>query len=266
VLCGKIATTRTANCMRKTAGAERHGQRRTRRGHDRHLRRPCHAGHRAHALHLSGHLRELGPTDVAQDAIRSSKYLYVTGYLWDTDSQKEAVLLAMRTAKEAGRSGWRSTCPDPFCVNRTKRTFLKITREYVDLLIGNEEEAQHLTDTDKPARRRPRHDPVLSEWAGSRGERDGALLRQGDEVLTVPAHPVHAVDTTGAGDMYAAGILYGLTTSFRWRRRGGWPAIWPPRSSRISGPRLEEIDQEAVRRPPRLRHISSYFSRNIPSR
>ena len=50
-----------------------------------------------------GICRELGPDDVALDAIRDSKYIYVTGYLWDTDTQKEAVLLAMRTAKDSGR-------------------------------------------------------------------------------------------------------------------------------------------------------------------
>ena len=205
-----------------------------------------------------GICRELGPQDVDLDAIKSSKYLYVTGYLWDTDTQKEAVLLAMRTAKEAGVKVALSLS-DPFCVNRHKADFLNIAKEYVDLLIGNDEEAQSLTDTDNP------HDAIrattgLCDMAvvtmGSRG----ALLRKGEEIVEVPAYKVHAIDTTGAGDMYAAGILYGLTqglslektgqTGGLSRRAGRRPSRPPPGyrgcGSDCGNLRLSDV-QEAMR-------------------
>ena len=191
-----------------------------------------------------GICRELGPADVALDAIRQSKYIYVTGYLWDTDSQKEAVLLAMRTAKEAGVKVSLSLS-DPFCVNRHKADFLNITREYVDLLIGNDEEAQQLTDTDNP------HDAIratsdLCEMAvvtmGSRG----ALLRRGNEIVEVDAYKVQAVDTTGAGDMYAAGILYGLAHDLPLEKTGKLAAYLAAQVVAHLGPRLDTLDAEAV--------------------
>ena len=191
-----------------------------------------------------GICRELGPGDVALDAIRQSKYIYVTGYLWDTDSQKEAVLLAMRTAKEAGVKVSLSLS-DPFCVNRHKADFLNIAREYVDLLIGNDEEAQQLTDTDNP------HDAIrvtsgLCDMAVVTMGAKGALLRRGNEIVAVDAYKVQAVDTTGAGDMYAAGILYGLTHDLPLEKTGKLAAYLAAEVVAHLGPRLETLDAEAV--------------------
>ncbi len=191
-----------------------------------------------------GICRELGPDDVALDAIRASKYIYVTGYLWDTDTQKAAVLLAMKTAKEAGVKVSLSLS-DPFCVSRHKDDFLQIAREYVDLLIGNDEEAQMLTGTDNP------HDAIkatseLCDMAvvtmGSRG----ALLRQGAQIIEVPAYKVQAVDTTGAGDMYAAGILYGLTHDIPLEKTGQLAAYLAAQVVAHLGPRLDSLDTQAI--------------------
>jgi sugar/nucleoside kinase (ribokinase family) len=190
--------------------------------------------------------RELGPTDVDEEAIRASKYLYVTGYLWDTDNQKAAVLHAMRTARAAGVKVALSLS-DPFCVGRHKSDFLKIAHEHVDLLIGNHEEAQHLTDTDNP------HDAIRAMAAlcdvavvtmGGRG----ALLRQGGQVVEVPASKVAVVDTNGAGDMYAAGILYGLTHGLSLEQTGRVAAYAAGQVVAKLGPRLDSLDREAVQR------------------
>ena len=191
-----------------------------------------------------GICRELGPPDVALDDIRASKYLYVTGYLWDTDTQKEAVLLAMRTAKEAGVKVALSLS-DPFCVNRHKDDFLQIAREYVDLLMGNAEEAQHLTGTDNP------HDAIratipLCDMAVVTMGAQGALLRQGERIVEVPAYPVQAVDTNGAGDMYAAGILYGLTHDMPLEKTGRLAAYLAAQVVANLGPRLDSLDAQAV--------------------
>ena len=191
-----------------------------------------------------GICRELGPDDVALDAIKGSKYIYVTGYLWDTDTQKEAVLLAMRTAKAAGVKVSLSLS-DPFCVSRHKADFLRISKEYVDLLIGNDEEAQSLTDTDNP------HDAIrattdLCDMAVVTMGARGALLRQGDQVVEVPAYKVHAVDTTGAGDMYAAGILYGLTHDLPLEKTGRLAAYLAAQVVAHLGPRLDALDEKAV--------------------
>lgn len=191
-----------------------------------------------------GICRELGPQDVAEEAIRDSKYIYVTGYLWDTDSQKEAVLHAMRTAKSAGVKVSLSLS-DPFCVNRHRADFLQIAKEYVDLLIGNEEEMQSLTGTSNP------HDAILataslSELAVVTMGARGALLRQGETLIEIPSYKVHAIDTTGAGDMYAAGILYGLTHDLPLETTGRLAAYLAAQIVAHLGPRLDTLDQAAI--------------------
>ena len=153
--------------------------------------------------------QELGPDDVDTNAIRASKYLYVTGYLWDTDSQKAAVLHAMNTARSSGVKVALSLS-DPFCVHRHKADFLKIVDEHVDLLIGNHEEAQALTGTETPHAAIRAMIPYCDLAVVTMGSR-GALLREGETLHEIPAVTINPVDTTGAGDMYAAGLLYGLT-------------------------------------------------------
>jgi sugar/nucleoside kinase (ribokinase family) len=189
--------------------------------------------------------RELGPADVDEEAIRASKYIYVTGFLWDTDTQKAAVLHAMRTAHEAGVKVALSLS-DPFCVGRHKEDFLKIAREHVDLLIGNHEEAQHLTDTDNPHDAIQAMAPLCDMTVVTMGGR-GALLRQGDTLVEVPASKVEVVDTNGAGDMYAAGILYGLTHGLSLEQTGRVAAYAAGQVVAKLGPRLDSLDHEAVR-------------------
>ena len=193
-----------------------------------------------------GICRELGPDDLNVEALRASKYLYVTGYLWDTDSQKAAVLRAMREAKAAGVKVALSLS-DPFCVNRHKEDFLKIAEEYVDFLIGNDVEAQALTGTETPHDAIRAMSPYCTLAAVTMGAR-GALLRNGDIIHEIPAFTVHAVDTTGAGDMYAAGLLYGITQGLPLEQTGHLAAYMAAQVVAKLGPRLEKIDSEAVRR------------------
>jgi sugar/nucleoside kinase (ribokinase family) len=188
--------------------------------------------------------RELGPEDVDVEAIRASKYLYVTGFLWDTESQKAAVLHAMRTARAAGVKVALSLS-DPFCVNRHKEDFLAIAREYVDLLIGNHEEAQHLTDTQSP------YDAIqtmasLCETAVVTMGGRGALLRHRETLVEIPAYKVEVVDTNGAGDMYAAGILYGLTHGLSLEQTGRLAGYAAAQVVAKLGPRLDNLDQDVL--------------------
>ena len=93
--------------------------------------------------------RDLTRDDVNVEDLRNSKYLYVTGYLWDTDNQKEAVLFAMQSANKAGVKVALSLS-DPFCVHRHKDDFLRLLKDHVDVIFANAQEAQALTDTDSP--------------------------------------------------------------------------------------------------------------------
>lgn len=189
-----------------------------------------------------GIARELQPEDIALDLLKQSKYLYVTGYLWDTDNQKEAVLLAMRTAKEAGVKV--AFClSDSFCVNRHKSDFLQIIRDYVDLVIGNEDEAMALTEKTTPqAAVRALEADLAAVTMGGKG----SLVRQGETVLEIPPVRIQPVDTTGAGDMYSAGILYGLTHDLGLEKTGRLASYMAAQVVAKLGPRLETLDEAAV--------------------
>lgn len=193
-----------------------------------------------------GQARTLAPGDVYLDALNSSKYLYVTGYLWDTETQKEAVLHAMRAARKAGVKVAFSLS-DPFCVDRHKQVFLQIIHEYVDLLFGNEEEAQALTDTNSPLEAIRALAPFC-EMAAVTAGKNGSLLRRQNTVVNIPCYPVEAVDTTGAGDMYAAGLLYGLTHDLPLEKAGRVAAYTAAMVVGKLGPRLESLDTAEVLR------------------
>lgn len=197
-------------------------------------------------LTFLGCARALDEEHLNLDDLRASRYLYITGYLWDTENQKRAVLRAMREANAAGVKVAFSLA-DPFCVDRHKDDFLRLLRDHVDLVIGNLVEAQAITGEQDPRAALDR----LAEWsemAVVTQDVRGALLRRRDETVEVPAYPVQAIDSTGAGDMYAAGILYGLTHSLSLEVTGRLAAYCAARVVGKLGPRLSELDREAVAR------------------
>ena len=190
--------------------------------------------------------REVKPADIDLATLSVSKYLYVTGYLWDTDSQKAAVLHAMQSARAAGVKVALSLS-DSFCVHRHKADFLHLIQEHVSLLFGNEEEALVLTDTTNPHESIRAMAPYCDMAAVTMGSQ-GSLLREGETLYEIPAFPIHAVDTTGAGDMYAAGLLYGLTQGLSLETTGRLAAYVSAQVVGKLGPRLEVLDSEAIAR------------------
>lgn len=191
-----------------------------------------------------GICRELGPDDIDIEAIQASKYLYVTGYLWDTDTQKAAVLRAMKAASESGVKVALSLS-DPFCVNRHRADFLDIAGKYVDVLIGNHEEAQALMGVDTP-REAIEATAAYCDLAVVTMGSEGALLREGNRVIESAPRRIHPVDTTGAGDMYAAGLLYGLTHGLSLEKTGVLASYVAAEVVGKLGPRLDTLDAEAV--------------------
>jgi len=152
----------------------------------------------------------LSPGDIVEEDIADAQVTYMEGYLWDPPMAKEAFLKAARAAANAGRLVSLSLS-DPFCVDRHRSDFLDLVEGHVDVLFANEEEIISLYQADS-------FDDALQQVrthcriaALTRSEK-GSVVVSGDEVHVVDAHPVsRVVDTTGAGDAYAAGFLYGLT-------------------------------------------------------
>lgn len=165
-------------------------------------------GQRTMCTHL-GEGRNLRPEDLQLDHLRASRHLYVTGYLWDTDTQKEAVRLAIREAHRQGIPVALSLA-DRFCVQRNREDFLDLLRDSVSLVFGNADEATLLTGAGNA------HDAARALSAGGRRAfvtmgAEGALVAENETLQEIPAVLVRALDTTGAGDAFAAGALYGLS-------------------------------------------------------
>jgi sugar/nucleoside kinase (ribokinase family) len=153
---------------------------------------------------------ELGPEDVDADLVAQAEITYLEGYLWDPPHAKEAFRKAMAAAHGAGRRV-ALTLSDPFCVDRHREEFRALAAREVDVLFANQEEIVSLYEARSldEAIAAVRADTALAVVTRSA---EGSLIVTEDRVHEVPAEPVaEVVDTTGAGDLYAAGFLVGLT-------------------------------------------------------
>lgn len=153
----------------------------------------------------------LNVDDIDDRAVADGKVLYMEGYLYDRDDAKAAFRHASQIAHR-NRRLVSLTLSDSFCVDRHRTDFRALVRDEVDILFGNEEELLALYEIDSFDEA---IDIVRAECeltAVTRGA-SGCVIVTADELLEVPAVPVDAVlDTTGAGDLFAAGFLHGLTS------------------------------------------------------
>jgi sugar/nucleoside kinase (ribokinase family) len=153
---------------------------------------------------------ELGPDDVDEAQVAAARIVYLEGYLWDRPGAKAACLKAAEVAHRHGRQV-ALTLSDPFCVARWRDEFIELIAGHVDILIANEAEICSLYQTNQlePAVERARRQTRIAALTRSA---DGSVLVGDGRTEWVPAAPVaRVVDSTGAGDLYAAGLLYGLT-------------------------------------------------------
>lgn len=153
---------------------------------------------------------ELNPVDIDPKIIADAKVIYLEGYLWDPPGAKQAFIEAADLAHDADRLVALSLS-DPFCVDRYRDEFRDLVEQHIDILFANEDEICSLYQVDN-------FDDALQQVRGhckiaalTRSEK-GSVIISGDDVHVIDAAPVKKlVDTTGAGDAYAAGFLYGLT-------------------------------------------------------
>ncbi len=151
------------------------------------------------------------PENVDESVVDKADIFYFTGYMWDTENQKNAVLKALKLFKKKGKLVAFDVA-DPFAVGRYRQTFHELISSYCDIVFANSEEARYLMDN---------YDPYeccrslgkLCPTAIVKNGKKGSFISHNREITKIESYgSVVPVDTTGAGDTYAAGFLYGYLT------------------------------------------------------
>jgi len=167
-----------------------------------------------------GAAQELSAADIVEDEIAAASIIYLEGYLWDPKDAKDAFVKASQIAHKHGRKV-ALTLSDAFCVGRYRDEFIALMRDKtVDLIFANEAELQSLYDTQDfdAALAQLRNDVALG--VVTRSEK-GCVVVAKEGITAVSAFPARSVvDTTGAGDLFAAGFLFGLVREAGYEQAG----------------------------------------------
>ena len=153
---------------------------------------------------------QLEPKDLDLSAVMKAKILYLEGYLWDNPSAKNAFIKAAEIAKNARRKVALSLS-DSFCVNRHRKSFIKLVEDHIDILFANKDEIMSLYETSNLNLAIEKLKKNCELAAITLGETGSLLISNGKET-TIDSYIIgKAIDTTGAGDIYAGGFLKGLS-------------------------------------------------------
>lgn len=151
---------------------------------------------------------DLGPDDIDEDLVASAAVTYLEGYLWDQPAAKEALRKVIGAAHGAGRK-IAFTLSDPFCVDRHREEFRALLDDDIDIVFANEIELLSLYEVDDFGEALARLAAACPFAAVTRSEHGSVIVADGVEHV-IAAVPTTVVDTTGAGDLYAAGVLFGI--------------------------------------------------------
>lgn len=172
-----------------------------------------------------GAARDLSPADIDPAEIAGAAIVYLEGYLWDPRNAKDAFVKAAKIAHDARRKV-ALTLSDSFCVDRYRDEFLSLMRNgTVDIVFANESELHslYMTSDFDTALKQLRNDVDLG--VVTRSEK-GCIVVSVEDAVAAPAFPVDkVVDTTGAGDLFAAGFLYGLARNLAYKQCGELAAL-----------------------------------------
>lgn len=174
---------------------------------------------------------------VNEAALQDSTYLYLEGYLVTSESGVEAMKKAKKIAEETGVKV-ALTFSDPSMVKYFKSQMEQVVGASVDLLFCNEEEAMLFTDTTNIGEAREALKKVAKKFAITQGS-NGAMIFDGDTFIDIEPYKVQAVDTNGAGDMFAGAFLYGITHGHSYAEAGKIASLASSKIVAKFGPRLE---------------------------
>lgn len=167
----------------------------------------------------------VAPADIDARFIERGEILFFEGYLFEQEPARRAFVKACEAAKVSGRRA-AITLSDASCVDRHHQAFTQFIGAHIDILLANEREAETLFETDDLDEIAGRARKLCPLTAVTRSEKGSLLIpRDGDIVEIAAIPPNELVDTTGAGDAYAAGLLYGLARGYDLSRCGALGAL-----------------------------------------
>ena len=189
-----------------------------------------------------GAASQLSPDEVNEESIANSAIVYVEGYLWDEDLAKSSCKKALELAKKNNIQTALSLS-DSFCVDKWHEEILDLTKN-VDIVFGNEDEFKALFKTEILSDAISASRSQLKLSIITRGHNGSIVISdsQTDEVVAYP--PDKLVDTTGAGDLYAAGFLYGLSKNMRHHECANLGSYLSSKVISVLGPRTEKDIRE----------------------
>ncbi len=175
--------------------------------------------------------------DIHDSAIKDSKYLFMEGYLVTSPNGKEAMLHAKKIAQEAGTKV-ALTFSDPAMVKYFKANFDDVIGSSVDLLFANEEEAMLFTGKDNLEEAREEMKKAATHFVITQGK-NGAMIFDGDTFIDIEPYKTTAIDSNGAGDMFAGAFLYGITNGHSYASSGKLASMASSKIVSQFGPRLK---------------------------
>lgn len=187
---------------------------------------------------------ELDQSDIDLEAIKHSEYIYLEGYLASAENTRDAAIQARQIA-EARDIKTSLTLSDPNMVKFFRDSIDAMIGDRVDLLFANEDEALELAGTDKFDDAVALFKQKARSFAITRGK-EGALLFDGTSMITIKPNQVTAIDTLGAGDMFAGAFLYGLSQGMSYQQSGDLASLASARIVTQYGPRLRATQTQQL--------------------
>ena len=192
-------------------------------------------------LGITGSLSE---QELVTELIQDSEYVYLEGYLVTSPTGKAAAIKARKIAEGAGVKTSFSLS-DPNMASFFKDGLLEIIGDGLDFIFANETEATTMAGNEDLNSAIAYLKTLSKGFAITRGA-EGSLIFDGENLLTIPTTPVKAIDTVGAGDMYAGAFLYGITQGMSYERAGKLASISAARIVTYFGARLETAELQAL--------------------
>ncbi len=199
---------------------------------------------RTFATHL-GVAPLLEDNELNEADIMGAKFLHLTGYIFYSENTKKAALQALNIAKNNNVKVCLDLA-DPNCVKVNKDILKKVTKEYVDIIIANEKEAKEFTG--KEPEEAVNELAKLVDIAIVKIGAKGSLIQSKDKLIRIPGFKAKAIDTTGAGDIYTAGFLYGMLNNMDLETSGRIASFIASKVVQIKGARLDKMPHEEIKK------------------